>query len=278
MLTRRALLQGAAAFAAGAALDRAQAQAPRRLFDSHCHIIDHRFPIVVNQGYTPPNFPLDDYLAKTKPLGVVAGAVVSGSFQANDQTYLMDVLPRLGPNWVGVTQIPNDYPDAEIAKLGKLGVRAVRFNVFRGRIDSVDDIVALATRVHSVAGWHSEIYTDAAALRPHVDKLAKLPQISIDHLGMTEAGVPVLLDLVAAGCKVKATGFGRVKLDVPKTLEAIAKKNPNALVFGTDIPSTRAARPFEPSDIDLVERVLGKELAQKAFWDNPLALYRVKVA
>jgi hypothetical protein len=25
---------------------------------------------------------------------------------------------------------------------------------------------------------------------------------------MTEEGVPVLLDLVAAGCKVKATGFG----------------------------------------------------------------------
>ncbi len=258
-----------------AAAGRAQ---QRRLFDSHCHIIDHRFPIVPNQGYTPPHFPLEDYLAQAKPLGVVAGAVVSGSFQANDQTYLMDILPKLGPAWVGVTQIPNDYPDAEIAKLGKLGVRAVRFNVFRGRIDSVDDIVALATRAHAVAGWHSEIYADAAALAPHVDRLSKLPQLSIDHLGMTEAGVPVLLDLVAAGCKVKATGFGRVKLDVPKALEAVAKKNPNALVFGTDIPSTRAARPFEAADIDLIERVLGRELAQKAFWDNPLALYRVKVA
>ena len=116
----------------------------RRLFDSHCHIIDHRFPIVPNQGYTPPNFPLEDYLAQVKPLGVVAGAVVSGSFQANDQTYLIDTLPKLGTGWVGVTQIPNDYPDAEIAKLDAIGIRAVRFNVFRGRIDSVDDIVALA--------------------------------------------------------------------------------------------------------------------------------------
>ncbi len=274
-ISRRSFLAGSAAVALSAASGHAQ---QRRLFDSHCHIIDHRFPIIENQGYTPPNFPLEDYLAQTKPLGVVAGAVVSGSFQGNDQTYLMDLLPRLGPNWAGVTQIPDDYPDAEIAKLGKLGVRAVRFNVFRGRIDSVDDIVALATRVHSVAGWHSEIYADAAALKPHVDKLSKLPQLSIDHLGMTEAGLPVLLDLVAAGCKVKATGFGRVKMDVPKTLELIAAKNPNALVFGTDIPSTRAARPFMPSDIDLVEKVLGPELAKKAFWDNPLALYRVKVA
>ena len=275
-LNRRGFLSGVSALGASALLSQANAQSGRRLFDSHCHIIDHRFPIVANQGYTPPNFPLEDYLKEVKPLGVVAGAVVSGSFQANDQTYLIDTLPKLGAGWVGVTQIPNDYPDAEIVKLNAVGVRAVRFNVFRGRIDSVDEIAALATRCHSVAGWHSEIYADAAALKPHVDKLSKLPQFSIDHLGMTEEGLPVLLDLVAAGWKVKATGFGRVKMDVPKVLEAVAKKSPNALVFGTDIPSTRAARPFQPSDIDLVEKVLGKDLAQKAFWDNPLALYKVK--
>jgi predicted TIM-barrel fold metal-dependent hydrolase len=274
-LTRRDFLAGSTAAALSTTAGLAQ---QRRLFDSHCHIIDHRFPIVPNQGYTPPNFPLADYLAQAKPLGVGAGAVVSGSFQANDQTYLEDILPKLGPSWVGVTQIPNDHPDAEISRLGKFGIRAVRFNVFRGRIENVDEIVALATRCHAVAGWHSEIYADAAALAPHVAKLSKLPQICIDHLGMTEAGVPALLDLVAAGCKVKATGFGRVKLDVAKTLEAVAKKSPDALVFGTDIPSTRAQRPFLASDIDLIERVLGKELAQKAFWDNPLALYKVKIA
>ena len=248
---------------------------PRRLFDSHCHIIDHRFPIVPNQGYVPPAFPLEAYLAAARPLGVEAGAIVSGSFQANDQTYLMDVLPRLGADWVGVTQIPNDHPDSEIARLGALGVRAVRFNMFRGRLESVDDMVALAVRCHAVAGWHAEIYADAAALAPHVGKLCKLPQLSIDHLGMTEAGLPVLLDLVAAGCKAKATGFGRVQMDVPKALERIARVNPNALVFGTNMPSTRAKRAFEPADIDLVERTLGPQLAERAFWTNPLALYRL---
>jgi predicted TIM-barrel fold metal-dependent hydrolase len=223
----------------------------RRLFDSHCHIIDHRFPIVANQGYVPP------------------------AFQANDQTYLEDVLPRLGAGWVGVTQVPHDHPDAEIARLAAIGVRAVRFNMFRGRIDSVDDLVALATRCHDVAGWHAEIYADAASLAPHVARLSRLPQLSIDHLGMTEAGLPVLLDLIAAGCKVKATGFGRVQMDVATALERIAAASPDALVFGTDLPSTRARRPFTPADIDLVEKTLGPELAHKAFCTNPLALYRV---
>ncbi len=114
---------------------------------------------MVNQGYTPPNFPLEDYLAQTKPLGIVASTIVSGSFQANDQTDLMDASAKAGPNWVSVTQIPNDYPDAEIAELGKLGVRAVRFNVFRGRIDSTSTISwPWQHALHQVAGWHSNTH------------------------------------------------------------------------------------------------------------------------
>ena len=100
--------------------------------------------------------------------------------------------------------------------------------------------------------------------------------LTIVFMGTPDFSVPTLLELVAAGCKVKASGFGRVKMDVPKALEAVAKQSPNALVFGSDIPSTRAQRAFEPSDIDLVEKVLGGELAKKVYWDNPLALYRVK--
>jgi predicted TIM-barrel fold metal-dependent hydrolase len=272
--SRRAVLAGSAALSLGHSLARAQ---QRRLFDSHLHIIDHRFPIIPNQGYTPPHYALADYQVQAKPLGVVAGAVVSGSFQGYDQTYLIDALAQLGPSWAGVTQIPKDTPDAEIARLGALGVRAVRFNILRGLTDNVDEIVALATRCHVVAGWHCELYVDTAALKPHVARLSKLPQIAIDHLGMTEAGVPVLLELVAAGCKVKATGFGRTKVDIPKTLERIARQDPGALVFGTDLPSTRAERPFLASDIDLIEKVLGPESSRRAFWDNALALYRVKM-
>jgi predicted TIM-barrel fold metal-dependent hydrolase len=271
---RRDVIRGIAALAISAAGAPARAAQPR-IFDSHCHIIDHRFPITPNQGYTPPPFALDAYLAQVRPLGVTAGAIVSGSFHAFDQSYLREILPQLGKGWIGVTQVPNAIPERDIAELATLGVRALRFNMFRGRIDSVDDIVSLATRAHAAGHWHAEIYADAAALKPHVDRLAKLPQLVIDHLGMTEEGLPAVLDLVAAGAKVKATGFGRVKMKVESALEQIAAKDPNALVFGTDLPSTRAQRPFEPADIELVRRVLGDALAAKVFWDNAVALYRV---
>ncbi|WP_426956682.1 amidohydrolase family protein [Muricoccus radiodurans] len=272
-MTRRGVVAALGTVAAGAA----RAQAPAgRVFDCHLHIIDPRYPLVENQGYLPPPLTWPEYETQARPLGITGGAVVSGSFHGFDQSYLRAVLGALGPEWVGVTQVPNDIPDEAMADLARARVRALRFNVFRGRIDSVDDIVATATRAHAAAGWHPEIYADAAALAPHADKLAKLPSpIVIDHLGMTERGLPVVLDLVAAGAKVKATGFGRVDMNVPRVLEAIAARDPSALMFGTDIPSTRARRPFEVADLELVRRVLGAELAERVLWRNGAEKYRI---
>lgn len=272
-MNRRVFGSGLAAAGIAAGSGRAFADT-QRIFDAHCHIIDPAFPIVPNQGYKPPDYTLDQYLAATKPLGVRAGAIVSGSFHGFDQSYLEAVLPKLGRGWVGVTQVPADIPDGEISRLAGIGVRALRFNMFRGRIEGVDDLVSLAERAHAAGRWHAEIYADAAALKPHVERLAKLPRIVIDHLGMTEAGLPVLLDFVAAGAKVKATGFGRVKLDVPKALARIHEKDPSALVFGTDLPSTRAERPFEKADIDLVVTTLGAAEAKRVLYENGAALYR----
>ena len=247
----------------------------QKVFDSHCHIIDPRYPIIENQGYIPPPYTLNDYRQQAVPLGVSSGAIVSGSFHGFDQSYLKATLAILGPQWVGVTQVPNSITDQEVLELTNLRVRALRFNIFRGRVDSVDEIVSFANRVHQVGNWHAEIYADAAALAPHVAKLSKLPKIVIDHLGMTEKGLPVLLDLVDAGACVKATGFGRVNMNVPKMLEAVARHSPNALVFGTDLPSTRAKRPFDVSDITLIKDVLGKSLSDLVFWNNPRNLYRL---
>ena len=87
---------------------------------------------------------------------------------------------------------------------------------------------------------------------------------------MTRAGLPALLELVEDGAYVKATGFGRVDHDVPAALRAIAAVNPGALLFGTDLPGTRAPRPFEDADIEVVLEAAGPQ----ALYDNAAALYR----
>ena len=96
------------------------------------------------------------------------------------------------------------------------------------------------------------------------DRLRALPRLSVDHLGLDAEALPVLRRL---SCMVKATGFGRVALDVAATLRAL---DPDRLMFGTDLPGTRARRPFEPADLELVAAIAPQALAQNArAWYRP---------
>ena len=134
------------------------------IFDAHFHVIDHRFPLQANAGFLPEPFPAEAYRAAAEPLGVVGGAAVAGSFQAFDLDWLLDALAALGPAFVGVAQLPPSVSDDEIAALDAAGVRAVRFNLYRGGSAGEADLDRLARRVWDVAGWHAELYVDAATV------------------------------------------------------------------------------------------------------------------
>ena len=176
------------------------------VFDAHLHIIDPAHPLVENNGFLPEPFTVADYRARIGGLGVAGGAVVSGSFQAFDQGYLIDALRALGPTYVGVTQIPAETSDQQI-------------------------------------------------------------------LDLHEDGLPSLLRLVEHGVKVKATGFGRVELDPVATIKAIMDVDPTALMIGTDLPSTRARRPFEDQDFELIAQALDPSQVADVFWNNASAFY-----
>lgn len=244
-----------------------------KLFDSHFHIIDPQHPLIENNGYLPEPFTVEDYTARVEGLEVAGGAIVSGSFQAFDQGYLKGALAVLGPGYVGVTQIPADTSDQEIIDLDKAGVKAVRLNLKRGGSAGLDDLETLARRVHDLAGWHTELYVDARELDELESTLASLPAVSIDHLGLHRDGLPALLRLVENGIKVKATGFGRVELDPTEVIQAIMAVDPTALMIGTDLPSTRAKRPFEDADLDLIAETVGEDHVDNVFWNNAAAFY-----
>jgi hypothetical protein len=224
-----------------------------RVFDAHFHVIDARFPLVPNQGYLPSPFTVDDYRAQVSFAG---GAVVSGSFQAFDQTYLIDALERLGPAFVGVAQVPPDITDEAVLALRDAGVRAFRLNLHRGASLDAD----LAWRLWELAGWHLEVYADAAAL-PALD----VPRLVIDHLGLG----PAVLPFVERGAFVKADRFGALDFDYAALMREVAAINPAALLFGSDLPGTRAPRAFAPRDLELVLACGG----ERALWDNAVAVY-----
>jgi predicted TIM-barrel fold metal-dependent hydrolase len=248
----------------------------QKYFDCHFHIIDKNFPVVPNQGFMPDAFTGEDYLERVKAVDLCGGAVVSGSFQAFDQTYLFHALKILGPTFVGVTQVPQTVSDKELQELNEAGVRAVRFNVRRGGSEDVHHLETMARRVHELAGWHIELYVDSRELADLFETLISLPAVSIDHLGLSKAGFPTLLKLAEKGVYVKATGFGRVDFDVRPALRDLYAANPRALMYGTDLPSTRAPRPYEDNDYNLVLETLGEEKAANVFYKNAIEFYRPK--
>lgn len=246
----------------------------RRIFDAHFHVIDPRFPLVPNQGYRPGPFTVEDYLERTTLLGVEGGTVVSGSFQAFDQTYLLCALEKLGPSFVGVTQLPVSVPDEEVLKLEAAGVRAVRFNLRRGGSEGLANLERLAKRVYELASWHVELYVDSKHLSELERTLIRLPRVSVDHLGISKEGFGTLLELVERGVRVKVTGFGRLDFDPKEALGQICAANSEAPMFGTDLPSTRAPKPFQDEDVATVVEAVGEDVAERVLYSNAVSLYR----
>lgn len=244
-----------------------------KIFDSHFHIIDFDFPIIENEGYTPSNYVVSDYKNESANLNVQGGAIVSGSFQGFDQDYLLKALKQMGPTFCGVTQLPFTVTDDEVVNLHGKGVRALRFNIKRGGFEDLSKLDYFARRVYDLVGWHSELYIDAKELPGIASTIEKLPAISIDHLRLSEEGLPHLLRLVDKGIRVKATGFGRVQLSVENALQLIYDVNPDALMFGTDLPATRAKRRFEYRDIEIIQELFDERATNKILYKNAYQWY-----
>ncbi|MGI9292281.1 MAG: amidohydrolase family protein [Gammaproteobacteria bacterium] len=245
-----------------------------RIFDSHLHIIYQRYPLTPNNGYLPNEFTCADYRAQTSSLNIVGGAIVSGSFQGMDQTYLEDALNTMGSGYVGVTNLAVDTDDHEILRLNALGIRAVRFNLKRGGSEDIRHLTKMAHRVQELAGWHIELYVDSSDLPELYDSLRSLPKITIDHLGLSKAGFDTLLRLVESGAYVKASGFSRTDLDISQAVKDVCTANPDALMFGTDLPSTRAPKPYADADLQLLIDALDPALVDAVLMDNAVKLYR----
>jgi predicted TIM-barrel fold metal-dependent hydrolase len=60
------------------------------------YVLIRRRTVVTNQGYVPQPFTVADYRARVAALGVGGGAIMSGSFKADDQTYLCAACSRWG--------------------------------------------------------------------------------------------------------------------------------------------------------------------------------------
>ena len=173
-----------------------------------------------------------------------------------------------------VANIPFDMPVAELERLDMAGVKAVRFNLKRGGPEQLGHLEYLSQKLHREFGWHTELYVDSQDIQELFPTLRKLPAFSIDHLGLNKAGMEELYKCVELGARVKATGFGRLDFVPVPVMKKIIEINPEALLFGTDLPSTRARVPFSRKDIDLIVENFSEADQKQIFYKNAQNWYR----
>lgn len=244
-----------------------------KIFDSHFHIINPKYPLFENNGYLPPSFTIKNYQEKTQDLEIGGGAIVSGSFQKFNQDYLVDSLNKLGDNYFGVANISIEMGEYELNKLDKENIVAVRFNLKRGGSESLDNLVELSNHLFDKYNWHTELYVDSKDLKELNSILMEIPKFSIDHLGLSKEGILSLYHWAEKGVKIKATGFGRINFDPIPVMKKIYNINPNSLMFGTDLPSTRSNIPFNFKDIDLIKKNFTKLEQENIFFKNSKEWY-----
>ncbi len=244
-----------------------------KIFDSHFHIINPNFPLVENNGYLPANFTINNYLEKVENFGIVGGAIVSGSFQKFDQEYLLNALGKLGENYFGVANIPIDMENQKLEKLNQCNIRAVRFNLKRGGSESLKNMIALSNKLYDRFEWHTELYVDSKNLNQLKTILKNIPKFSIDHLGLSKEGLKDLYYWVEKGTKVKATGFGRINFNPIKIMRKVYEINPDSLMFGTDLPSTRAEVPFSYAHLEMIKDNFSTEEQEKILFKNATDWY-----
>ncbi len=221
----------------------------------------------------PDEFKICDYQALTKEFNVCGGAIISGSFHGFNQDYLIATLNQFGSSFCGVTQLPFNVTDEQIITLNNKGIKAIRFNIKRTGPQNIGQIEYLAKRVYDLANWHSEFYVGPKDFIELLPLLTKLPAVSIDHLGLSQEISTHMLTLIDKGVRVKASGFGRVDFNVKSALQSMFSVNPDAVMFGTDLPSTRSKQPFNSKDIELIQEAFDDNSAAKILFSNAINWY-----
>ena len=272
---------------------------PPKACDTHAHVFGPgaRFPYAEDRSYTPPDAPLEKYLAMLDTLGFERGALVQGSAHGRDNSAMLDALARNPDRLRGVAVADESMPTAELRRFASLGVRALRFNHFfrggqlhyRGGVP-LTAAQALAPLMKQL-GWHLQLWIDVKDLPDTIPILKSIgvPAV-IDHMGRTDAragvdtpGFQSLVRLLGeGGCWVKLSGAHRLSTRAPDYPdarpfhEALIRANPEQLIWGTDWPHPRieGEMPDAGHLLDLFnEWTPDESTRRKILSDNPARLY-----
>jgi predicted TIM-barrel fold metal-dependent hydrolase len=258
-----------------------QPKAPREkpppgAWDAHAHVFGpaDKFPYTPGRGYTPPDAPVENFVALLDHLGCAHGVVVQGNAHGYDNRVVLDALARYPRRLRGVAITDTRIAPATLRDWHRLGMRGLRFHLFEKKQNYVRgvglDVFEVFRKTMAELGWVMQIFCDwrmMADTAPRLREIAREMPVIVDHYGMVEAARGVnepnfqaLLRLVGEGAvHVKLSAAYRISTQFPDYADArpfhdaLLRANPERLLWGTDWPHPSIATAVMPDDGHLLD-------------------------
>ena len=246
---------------------------PPNAWDAHAHIFgpSDKFPYTAGRGYTPPDAPVEHYIALLDHLGFTRGVLVQGNAHGFDNRVLLDALARYPQRLRGVAITDTQIQPSTLRDWHRLGMRGLRFHLFSeaGRPGYVRGVGLEVFEVFRTAmrelGWVMQVFCDwrlMEELAPTFRDIAREMPVVVDHMLHIPAGRGVHDKSFQALLRVLGEGHVHVKLSAPYRLsdrfpdypdarpfhEALLRANPQRLMWGTDWPHPSIPGEIMPDD------------------------------
>jgi len=259
----------------------AQPKAPREkpppgAWDTHAHIFgpSDKFPYTPGRGYTPPDAPVEKFIALNDRLGCARGLIVQGNAHGYDNRVLLDALARFPRRLRGIAITDTRIKPETLRDWHKSGMRGLRFHLFPQKPSYVRGVGIEVFEVFRNAmadlGWVMQIFCDPGMMRDLAPKLCEIARdmpVIVDHYmmmpatrGVNDPDFQALLRLVGDGdAHVKVSAPYRVSrqfpdyADVRPLHEALVAANPERLMWGTDWPHPQIDAAVMPDDGHLLD-------------------------
>ena len=264
---------------------------PRGACDTHIHIYDDKTPGAPGT-FLPGHFPVSDYRAMQKRLGLERVVVVQPNAYAADNSVTLDAMRELGTGAKGVAVVRPGVPDAELDRLTQGGICAIRIMTLHGGTLGFDVMDELVARVHPF-GWHANLQLDGRELPMYEAQIRKLPgRFVIDHTGKFLEPVETSADSFKSLLRLLDTGRCWIKLsapyetsktgapkyaDVARLARALVQHAPERMLWASNWPHPSAPKDRIPDDADLLDLLLdwapNDATRRKILADNSAELY-----
>jgi predicted TIM-barrel fold metal-dependent hydrolase len=251
---------------------------PPGAWDTHAHIFGpaEKFPYAAGRGYTPPDAPVENYLALLDRLGFARGVIVQGNAHGFDNRVLLDALARFPQRLRGVAITDTRIAPATLRDWHALGMRGLRFHLFSeagkpGYVRGVGlDVFTTFRAAMRELGWVMQVFCDwrlMTEMAPRLRGISREMPVIVDHTlhipatrGVTDVNFQALLRLVGEGhAHVKLSAAYRLSdrfpdyPDVKPFHDALLAANPERLMWGTDWPHPSISAEKMPDDGHLLD-------------------------